>query len=165
MKYLCILFLLLIVVSAQAQENTPNAMYNTGDAQPFMFSVNSLTSGMKNWNLAYSGGYGKRVDGPFGYDGLDQQFALRGYLGNKFTIYANMGLGFGNDGKVNSFEQMEVLRDILGGNMINSSRLSLGLGVRREWNNDGVLFSCISGVLNKDQWRAIGNLRNGMRRG
>lgn len=159
MKYLYTFLLCFIIfVPVYAQEGTISRA-SGGGIQPFLFSVNTLTDKMSSWNLAYSGGYGRRIDSPFGYDGVDQQFALRGYLGDHFTLFANMGLGFGNDGNVNSFQQVEVLRDILGGRQVNSSRFSLGLGARREWSNDKVLFSRLSGFLNNGNWRAIANLR------
>lgn len=127
--------------------------------QPFLFSVNTLTASSPAWALHYSGSYGERTSGPFGYDGVDQQFAVKGYLGNRFTLYANAALGFARNGSVNSSQQAEVIRDFIGGQQATGPRFGLGFGVNRDFTNVAAIFSRVTAYFEAASWRIGGNLR------
>jgi hypothetical protein len=128
-------------------------------AQPFLFNVNTLTGDKPYWNLQYSGSYGEHTTGQFGYDGLGQQFGLKSYLGNRFTLYATAAIGFANGGKTNSAQQAEILRDLVGGKNADGFRLGVGLGASRDWSNVKSAISRITLSFNQQKWRATGNLR------
>ena len=131
---------------------------NQSSVSPFLFSVNTLTSTAPKWNINYTGSYGQRTSGPFGYDGLDQKFAVKGYLGNRFTLHANAALGFARSGGVNSAQQAEVIRDFLGGKREFGPKLGFGLGLSRDWDGVGALFSRIATAWNTNKWRLGGNM-------
>lgn len=128
-------------------------------SQPFLFSVNTLTSENQKWNIHYSGSYGERASGQFGYDGLGQQFGVKGYLGNRFTLYATASVGFANGGGISSAQQAEVIRDLIGGKEAFGFRLGAGLGLSRDWSNTGSAISRITASFDELNWRLVGNLR------
>ncbi|MFD2582457.1 hypothetical protein ACFSR6_08155 [Pedobacter vanadiisoli] len=128
-------------------------------AQPFLFTLNTLTAENPRWNIHYSGSYGERTTGQFGYDGLGQQFGVKGYLGSRLTLYATAALGFANGGGVASAEQAEVIRDLVGGKGIAGFRLGAGLGLSRDWSNTGSAISRITASFDRANWRMAGNLR------
>jgi hypothetical protein len=158
-KLYCISLMLAgLVLGAKAQiGNRPGP--GGGQAQPFLFSVNTLTAEDPRWNINYSGSYGERVAGPFGYDGVDQQFAVKGYLGNRFTLYANAAFGFANAGGVNSSQQAEVIRNVVGGKHWFGPAIGIGMGVSRDMSNVKAMFSRITAFYNNSQWRLGGNMR------
>ncbi|MEO5911986.1 MAG: hypothetical protein ABIP95_13930 [Pelobium sp.] len=125
---------------------------------PFQFSVNTLTESSPKWNLNYSGSYGERTSRPFGYDGLDQKFAVKGYLGNRFTLYANASIGFSHEGGVNSAQQAQVIKDFLGGKKAFGPKLGFGLGLNRDWDGVGAVFSRIAASWDASKWRLGGNM-------
>ncbi|HTI57892.1 hypothetical protein [Mucilaginibacter sp.] len=127
--------------------------------QPFLFTINTLNPGARNWSVNYSGGYGEHTITPLGYDGVDQNLAVKGYLGDKFTFMASMGVGFANRGEVNSLQQVEVLRDFVGGNQPFGFRIGASLGFRREFNNDKVALSRITAAFENPFWRMGANVR------
>lgn len=127
--------------------------------QPFLFSVNTLTGEKPYWNLHYSGSYGEHTIGQFGYNGLGQQFGVKGYLGNRFTLYATAAIGFARGGGVTSSQQAEVIRDLIGGKAPEGFRMGAGLGLSRDWSNVKSAISRITMSFEQSKWRAIGNLR------
>lgn len=131
----------------------------TDAAQPFLFSLNTLTAENQRWNIHYSGSYGERTNGQFGYDGLGQQFGVKGYLGSRFTLYATAAIGFANAGGITSAEQAEVIRDVIGGKGIAGFRLGAGLGLSRDWSNTGSAISRITSSFDRTNWRMAGNFR------
>jgi hypothetical protein len=128
-------------------------------AQPFLFSVNTLTNDNPVWNLHYSGSYGARTAGQFGYDGVGQQFGVKGYLGNKFTLLATAAMGFSGNGRVTSSQQAEVIRDLIGGKALMGLRLGAGLGLSRDWSNVKSAVSRLTASFEQPNWRLAGNLR------
>lgn len=140
---------------------TVNPVLKTGSdaVQPFLFTLNTLTAENPRWNIHYSGSYGERTNGQFGYDGLGQQFGVKGYLGSRLTLYATAALGFANGGGVASAEQAEVIRDLIGGKGISGFRLGAGLGLSRDWSNTGSAISRITASFDRTNWRMAGNLR------
>lgn len=143
-----------------AQNNTSmQTVDNNGAVQPFLFSVSTLTAEQPVWNLHYSGSYGERVSGPFGYDGVDQQVAVKGYLGNRFTLYANAGFGFARDGSVTSAQQAEVMHDFVGGRKMFGPRLGLSLGVSHDMTDISAVYSRVTASFDAAMWRLGGNLR------
>ncbi|RWY54054.1 hypothetical protein [Mucilaginibacter gilvus] len=128
-------------------------------AQPFLFSVNTLTGNSAYWAVNASSNYAQRSAGAFGYDGADQQIAVKGYLGNRFTLYANADLGFANNGGVASAQQAEIIRDFVGGKQAYGLRFGVGLGANRDFLSVGALFSRITASFESPRWRMGGNLR------
>lgn len=160
------IFLILVFASAVlncvAQKThgfKPEIKTGTTAAQPFLFSLNTLTAENPRWNIHYSGSYGERTNGQFGYDGLGQQFGVKGYLGSRFTLYATAAIGFANSGGITSAEQAEVIRDFVGGKGITGFRLGAGLGLSRDWSNVGSAISRITASFDRTNWRMLGNLR------
>ncbi len=148
-----------IFFAAKAQNlNEPASYGTTLNVQPFLFSVNTLTGSSPKWNLNYSGSYGKHTSGPFGYDGLDQRFAVKGYMGNRFTIYANAAIGFANEGGVRSSQQAEIIKDLIGGRKPLGPRLGFGLGLNRDWDGVGALFSRLTASWDASKWKFGGNM-------
>jgi hypothetical protein len=157
---LCLFVLLCINIKAQNINPEKGSITAANvPVQPFLFSVNTLTSGSPFWSVSYSSGYGQRTAGPFGYDGADQQVAVQGYLGNRFTLYANTALGFARGGGVNSSQQAEIIRDFIGGRQPQGARFGVGLGVNRDFSNVGAVFSRITASFDAASWRMGGNLR------
>ena len=124
-----------------------------------MFTINTLNPAARGWSVNYSGGYGERTVTPLGYDGIDQNIGVKGYLGDKFTFLASMGVGFGNNGDVKSLQQVEVLRDFIGGNQPAGFRIGASLGFRREFNNDKVALSRVTAAYESVGWRLGANVR------
>jgi hypothetical protein len=127
--------------------------------QPFLFTTNTLNPDTRGWSLNYGGGYGERTVTPLGYDGIDQNIGVKGYLGAKFTFLASMGIGFGNNGDIKSVQQIEALRDFIGGNLLSGFRFGAGLGFRREFNNDKVALSRVTAAYETINWRLGANVR------
>lgn len=126
---------------------------------PFLFSQTTLTAQDLPWSLNYSSSYGNRIDGPFGYDGVGQQFAIQGYLGSKFTVYANAAFGFANDeGNVVNAQQAEIIRDFIGGKNALGLRIGLGLGINRDYSDVKSLLSRITLSYEALRWKAGGNI-------
>jgi hypothetical protein len=147
-----ILFLISMCFSLCAAAQQP--------AQPFLYTVNSLTGDRPHWNIHYSGSYGEHTSGQFGYDGMGQQFGVKGYLGNRFTLYGTASIGFANKGGVASAQQAELLRDFIGGGKSATGfRLSAGLGASRDWTNVKSAISRIAVSFDQAKWRSTGNLR------
>ncbi|MFA6087703.1 hypothetical protein [Mucilaginibacter sp.] len=156
-----LLLLVLIAISAKAQNGSDMKTFGSTQVapQPFMFSVNTLTANAPAWSVNYASSYGERATGPFGYDGMDHQLAIKGYLGNRFTFYANTALGFARNGSVNSSQQAEVLHDFVGGTQTHGARFGLGLGVNRDFTNVAAIFSRVTASVDLASWRLGGNLR------
>lgn len=155
-KNLFIIFLCFYSVYGTAQDK---ATSNNSSVQPFLFTVTSLSQDVKAWALNYTGSYGERTSGPFGYDGVDQQLAIKGSLGNRFTLFANAAIGVAHSGKMNSAQQAEVMRDLIGGKKALGPRFGLSLGVSRDWDNVKSAFSRITGSFDALKWKAGGSMR------
>ncbi len=126
--------------------------------EPFLFSMTTLTPEDLSWSLDYSTSYGERVTGPFGHDGIGQQFGLKGYLGKQFTVYAHAALGFANEDKVTSAQQVEIIRDFIGGKKNMGLRLGIGVGASRDYSNVASFLSRITASYDAPRWKAGGNL-------
>jgi hypothetical protein len=156
------LSLLLLCLLGKAQNATDIKSFNgfaVSAPQPFLFSVNTLTGNTPFWSLNYSGSYGERTLTPFGYDGVDQQLAVKGYLGNRFTLYANAAAGFARNGGVTSAQQAEVIHDFIGGRQLFGPRIGLSLGGSRDWTNVKSIFSRVTASFDAVSWKFAGNLR------
>ncbi len=127
--------------------------------QPFLFSVNTLTGNSPAWNLNYSGSYGENTQTLIGYNGVDQQLAVKGYLGDRFTLYANAAMGFASSGGVTSAQQAEVIRDFIGGKQLFGPRVGLSLGLSRDYTNVKAVFSRITASFDAASWKIAGNMR------
>jgi hypothetical protein len=155
------LIVLIIGLSAKAQQPVFNKFSPTSSAasQPFLFSVNTLTAETPTWNVSALNNYAERTTGAFGYDGIDQQISVKGYLGNRFTLYANGDLGFARNGSTTSAQQAEVIRDVVGGKSFYGARFGVGLGANRDFSNVGAIFSRVTASFEAPSWRVGGNLR------
>lgn len=143
---------------ALAQNQEENEHYSVKRTpEPFLFSVTSLTPGDLKWSLDYSGSYGERVSGPFGYDGISQQLSVKGYLGKKLTLYANVALGLLGD-RTASAQQAELIRNFVGGKKKTGFNLGSGLGVRRDYSNVKSMLSRVTLRYEAPRWKAAGNL-------
>ncbi|MBC6112616.1 hypothetical protein ACFOG5_23995 [Pedobacter fastidiosus] len=163
MKKILLNFAFLSIIFCSNAQNKiispPSSFASSLASQPFLFSVNTLTAENQKWNIHYSGSYGERASGQFGYDGLGQQFGVKGYLGSRFTLYATASVGFANGGGISSAQQAEVIRDLIGGKEAFGFRLGAGLGLSRDWSNTGSAISRISASFDQLNWRLVGNLR------
>lgn len=149
--------LILVPVFAQDYE-MKDAFKLKRTTDPFLFSVTTLTQEDSKWSLNYSGSYGERVQGPFGYDGVSQQVSVKGYLGKQFTLYANAGIGISRSGAVSSTQQAEILHDFIGGRRNMGLRLGLGLGINNDFSNAKSLLGRITGSFDATRFKASGNL-------
>jgi hypothetical protein len=157
---LCLLLLLRFGLQGQQlPQNKSFPAAATNNLQPFLFSVNTLTANAPAWGLQYSGSYGEAALAPFGYNGVDQQLSVKGYLGNRFTLYANAAMGFARSGGVTSAQQAEILRDLIGGKQLFGPRIGLGFGVSRDFTNVKSIFSRITASFDAASWRFGGNMR------
>lgn len=157
-----LLSLLLLNLAGKAQTTmpvSPTAKFVAEAPQPFLFSVNTLTGTSAYWSLNYSGSYGERAATPFGYNGVDQQLAVKGYLGNRFTFYANAAVGFARDGGTTSAQQAELMHDFIGGKQPFGPRIGLSLGASRDWTNVKSIFSRVTASFDAASWKFTGNLR------
>lgn len=158
--YLLVFMGLVLPFLANAQTFNPQqSIPAMAQPQPFLFTINTLNPTARGWSLNYNGGYGERTVTPLGYDGIDQNIGVKGYLGAKFTFLASMGIGFGNNGDIKSLQQVEALRDFIGGNLPSGFRLGAGLGFRREFNNDKVALSRVTAAYESINWRLGANVR------
>ena len=158
--YTLVILSFILPLGIQAQTINPQQRIPAVEQpQPFLFTINTLNPAARGWSLNYNGGYGQRTVTPLGYDGVDQNIGVKGYLGAKFTFLASMGIGFGNNGDVKSLQQIEALRDIIGGNTSSGFRLGAGLGFRREFNNDKVALSRVTAAYESINWRFGANVR------
>lgn len=163
-KSISFLFLTFLICFSSAfsqvngeSESTPNR--STVISQPFLFAVTTLTDENRLWSINYSGSYGERVSGPFGYDGVGQGFAVTGYLGDRFTLYAKASFGFAGEGEdISTAQQAEVIRDFIGGKKNFGFRLGAGLGLSRDYEGVGALFSRLTTSYENPFWRANVNL-------
>ena len=157
--FLSLLISLLIGLTAMAQISEENNLYAAKRTpEPFLFSVTTLTPEDLKWSLDYSASYGERVNGPFGYDGIGQQFALKGYLGKRYTLYANAALGFPREDNVSSAQQVEVIHDFIGGKKNLGLRFGVGMGVSRDYINVKSLLSRVTVSYDAPRWKAGGNI-------
>jgi len=158
-KLLMLLLVMMTGIVAFTQTPEKYVSYVTQrNPEPFLFSVTTLTPEDLKWSLDYSASDGERVTGPFGYDGIGQNFALKGYLGKQFTLYANAALGFSGADKVASMQHAEVLHDFVGGKGNMGLRLGLGLGASRDYSGVTSLMSRVTLSYDAANWKAGGNL-------
>lgn len=158
--YLC-LFLLLSLTSLVNAQTAEQDTYNSTltQPQPFLYTINGLNPAARHWSLSYSGGYGQYTVTPLGFDGVNQNMGVRGYLGNRFSLLANMGVGFGARGNTQTYQQAEVFKDFIGGSSPTGFRFGTSLGVIREFSNDVVLLSRFNAAYESMGWKIGANAR------
>jgi len=163
MKKSILTLLIISFISSSLMAQVPSfskSMNAVGNAaQPFLFSVNTFTSETPFVSVSASGNYAERTAGPFGYDGVDQQLAVKGYLGNRFTLLANADLGFSRTGSTASAQQAEVIRDFVGGKSFYGARFGVGLGANRDFSSVGAVFSRVTAAFESPTWRIGGNFK------
>ncbi|MFI2744275.1 hypothetical protein ACG2LH_16185 [Zhouia sp. PK063] len=142
-------------MTAQHTRESNNPTYEI--IQPYLFSINSLRE-TNSWSVQYAGSYGERVSGPFGYEGIDQQFAVKGYVGAQFTFYGKTSFGFPKDGDINSAQQAEVICNFIGNHATTGFRFGAGLGVSRDYASVFSTYSRLVLSFEKTYWRIISNI-------
>jgi hypothetical protein len=155
-----ILFIFLSMALASLGQYSDRPVFSTSLAgtEPFLYSVTSLTPDDRPWSFNYSGSYGDNVSGNFGYDGVNQQLAVKGYLGSRFTLYAFTAIGFPGENNVESAQQAEVIRNFIGGKKSNGIILGWSLGMRRDFSNDFSLLSRGTLSFTSINWKMNGNV-------
>jgi len=155
---LLLLFMANIIVKAQTYSEG-SAGGSLTQPQPFLYTINALNPAARYWSLNYSGGYGQYTVTPLGFDGVSQNVAVKGYLGDQFTIMAAMGVGFGSSGNTATYQQAEVFRDFIGGKNSTGFRFGTSLGIIREFSNDVVALSRFNAAYETFSWKAAANAR------
>ncbi len=150
------LFISTNLFSQNQEFNTDLSVART--PEPFLFSVSTLTPQDLKWSLDYSGSYGERVTDTFGYNGVNQQIAVKGYVGSKITLYAYTAFGFSQGNEVSSSQQAEIIRNFLGGKKHTGLRVGAGLGVRRDYSDVKSLLSRITFSFNSPKWKTTGTM-------
>lgn len=146
-----------VSIIAQAQEQSKISVFNS-NTEPFLFSFSTLTPEDLKWSMDYSGSYGDEVEGSMGFEGLTQQLGVKGYLGARFTFYGSLALGFSEENNVSSAQQVEVIRNFIGGKKYAGWRIGAGLGGRRDFSNDYSLLGRATLEYVAPNWKAGGNL-------
>ena len=126
--------------------------------EPFLFSLSTLTPEDLKWSIDYSGSYGNEVVGSMGFEGISQQLGVKGYLGSRFTFYGSLALGFPEGQGVSSAQQVEVIRNLLGGKKYAGWRLGAGLGGRRDFENEYSMLGRVTLEHMDSKWKFGGNL-------
>ncbi|HWZ04304.1 MAG TPA: hypothetical protein VNX40_11890 [Mucilaginibacter sp.] len=157
--YTTLLLLLSVSYVLKAQSNDDSGLGSLSQPQPFLYTINALNPAARHWSLNYSGGYGQYTVTPLGFDGVDQNVAVKGYLGNRFTMLATMGVGFGTGGNTQTFQQAEIFKDFIGGKNASGFRFGTSLGVIREFSNDIVALSRFNAAYENFAWKLAGNAR------
>ncbi|GET33627.1 hypothetical protein PbJCM13498_24900 [Prolixibacter bellariivorans] len=160
-KFLLLALSGMLSFSAMAQTIEDNNLYvepSNRTPEPFLFSVSTLTPDDHSWSVNYSSSYGKRSEELFGYDGVGQQFALKGYLGHRFTLNVNAALGFQANQNVVSSQQVEIIRDVIGGKKVSGLRLGIGLGLQRDFSSVTSALSRITASWEASRWNIGGNV-------
>lgn len=160
-KLLLLLVIGFIAFTAMAQVNEGHELPSVNKWKstplPFLFSATTLIPQDNHWNFTYMGGYAHNVADAFGYNGLEQKISVKGYLGKRFTCIAFAGLGFPKGNIVNSAEQVEVIRNFIGGKKTGGFNLGIGLGAARDYANVGSLLSRIVIGYSHQRWDFVGN--------
>jgi hypothetical protein len=147
--------------SLSAQSISPNEARGRDasiPAQPFLFLANTINPGQANKAVNYSGSMGQRAEGPFGYDGFNQQGSLSAYLGRRFTFIGSVALGFSNHGGTQTAQQAELIKNFIGGKKAYGAAIGLGLGFSRDWDNVKSALSRITMAYNNPSLRLSGNM-------
>jgi len=160
-KLCCVLSLFLsvsFVLKAQTADEDLGGG-SLGQSQPFLYTINGLNPAARHWSLNYSGGYGQYTVTPLGFDGVQQNAAVKGYLGSRFTLLASMGVGFGANGNTQTYQQAEVFKDFIGGKSATGFRFGTSLGVIREFSSDIVALSRFNAAYENLSWKFAVNAR------
>lgn len=154
-----------ITIIAQSLNDRYSGLNNLGRsemvdiASPYLYSKTILTTEDHPWLFNYSGSYGERVQGQFGYDGLAQHFSIKGAFARNYTLLANVSLGVRRDNqKMVSAQQIEVLRNIVNIEKLLGLKLGLGLGAGMDYQNTKLLISRVVISLKYKKWNATGNV-------
>jgi hypothetical protein len=118
----------------------------SAQTQPFLFTVTTLpaATATDKWGAHYEAGYAERTSAPFGYDGVEQRFVVQGALSHGFTVLGQFGVGLqgSEDGDARTTQEIEILKDLRGSR--EGLGVTVGLGVRREWEGDKVMLGRLS---------------------
>ncbi len=158
-KIFALVITVMIGVTSMAQIPEKNDLYILKRTpEPFLFSATTLTAEDLKWSMDYSTSYGERVSGPFGFDGMGQQFGVKGFLGNRLTLFAHAAFGFTREDNITSAQQVEIIRDVIGGTKSQGLRLGIGVGASRDFSNVGSVLSRVTASYDSRHWKAGGNL-------
>ncbi len=146
-------------VYSQEQDQLILPDVNEQDVEPFLFSMSTLTADKTPWVLSYSGSYGDNLTRAFGFNGVDQQLGVKGYLGKRFTLIGYLAVGVESvDNSAVSAQRAEVVRDLIGGNRNQKLRLGAGLGMSRDYSNVFSAVSRFTSTFESSNWKIGGNL-------
>lgn len=159
-KKILLLLIASITGAAAIAQNRENDYLTFQKKLPvsFLFSETTLTPEDLSWSMDYSASYGERVSGPFGSEGVGQQFGVKGYLGRKFTLVANAAIGFPHKNDVSTAQQAEIIRDFIGGQKKHGLRVGAGLGLSRDYSSVASLISRVTVSYDAASWKAGGNI-------
>ncbi|MCE4564324.1 hypothetical protein INQ51_08365 [Maribellus sp. CM-23] len=156
---LVLIFLLKFSYAQESETTSFPEIGSTRSAEPFLFSTSTLTARDAPWVLSYGGSYGNNLSRGFGFNGVDQQLGVKGYLGRRFTMLTYVSLGVASaDNSVVSAQRAEIIRDLVGGKKTEGLRLGIGGGLSRDY---GGVFSVVcrtTGALESRRWKLAGNL-------
>jgi hypothetical protein len=82
---------------------------------------------------------------------------VQGRLGRGFTLLGTAGLGLSSGKSAGSVEELELLKDVVA--PAQGSRVSVGLGVRREWEGTSVLLGRVTAGRRFERSELVANLR------
>lgn len=131
----------------------------SGSVEPFLFTTSTMTPNNTPWIVSYSGSYGNKLSRAFGFNGIDQQIGVKGYLGHRFTLYSYVAMGIENEtNSVVSAQRAEIIRDFLGGKTTNGLRVGVGVGGGRDYSGVFSFVSRVTGSFESKRWKLSGNL-------
>lgn len=108
--------------------------------------------------MEYSSSYGERVVNSFGFNGIGQQFGVKGYLGKKITLYANIAFGFASEKNIANAQQIEIIHDFIGGKQKQGYRFGAGLGASNDFNSVKSMLSRFTLTYEASHWKTSGNI-------
>jgi hypothetical protein len=157
--FLALIVFLSVIQLSKAQLQNEGQDASLAQPQPFLYTINGLNPAARQWSINYSGGYGQYTVTPLGFDGVDQDFTVKGYLGDRFTLVSALGAGFGSRGNFQSYQQAEVFKDFIGGKNPTGFRFGTSLGIIHEFSNDLVALSRFNLAYENLAWKFGANAR------
>ena len=155
---LLVVFLFTSIFSFAQNNETPD-FFIRESIEPFLFSTSSLTADNLPWTLSYLGSYGNNLSDGFGYNGINQQIGVKGYLGHRFTLLSYVALGIANeDNSLHSAQRVEMIRDLIGGKKSKGIRLGIGTGLSRDYGGVFALVGRVTATLEGNRVKVGSNL-------
>jgi hypothetical protein len=124
--------------------------------RPFVFSFNAPDAPTRGATVRFETGVGERAFDVQTGDGVEQRVGLQAGFGQRFTLFARVGLVREGSGAATS-QQAEMLYSVLQAPTRGVS-LAMGMGVRYESAGSTVLLGRVAGGRSFSAWRVDGNL-------